>query len=78
MGDLGRGLLALGLALTLAGLALIFWDRLPFAAWLDKFPLGRLPGDITVRRENFSFSFPIVTCLVISAVLSLILALFRR
>lgn len=78
MGDLGRGLLALGLALALAGLALIFWDRLPFGAWLDRFPLGRLPGDITVRRGNFSFSFPIVTCLVISAVLSLILALFRR
>jgi len=78
MGDLGRLLLGLGLALALAGLALLFWDRLPLAAWLDKFPLGRLPGDITIRRENFSFSFPIVTCLIISVVASLLLALFRR
>jgi len=78
MGDLGRLLLGLGLALALVGLALLFWDRLPLAAWLGKFPLGRLPGDITIRRENFSFSFPIVTCLIISVVASLLLALFRR
>ncbi|AQS55214.1 DUF2905 domain-containing protein [Novibacillus thermophilus] len=39
--------------------------------------LGRLPGDIVVEKENFRFYFPIVTCIVISVVLSLILGLFR-
>jgi len=39
---------------------------------------GRLPGDIVIRRDNFTFYFPIVTCLLISAVLSLILWLVNR
>jgi hypothetical protein len=41
-------------------------------------PLGRLPGDITIRRGNSVIYLPIVTCLVISLVLSVILSLFRR
>jgi hypothetical protein len=40
-------------------------------------PLGRLPGDIVVEKENFRFYFPVVTCIVISIVLSLITYLFR-
>ena len=40
-------------------------------------PLGRLPGDIVVERDNFRFYFPIVTCLVISIGLSLLFYLFR-
>jgi hypothetical protein len=40
--------------------------------------LGRLPGDIVVRREGWTLAFPIVTCLILSAVLSLLLWLFRR
>jgi hypothetical protein len=39
---------------------------------------GKLPGDVVVRRENWNFAFPIVTCLVLSLILSLILWLFRR
>ena len=39
---------------------------------------GKLPGDVVVRREHWTFAFPIVTCLVLSLVLSLILWLFRR
>jgi hypothetical protein len=58
-----------GLILLAAGLA---WP------WLRRLPLGRLPGDIHVVREGFSFSFPIVSCLVISVVLSLLLWFFRR
>jgi Protein of unknown function (DUF2905). len=48
--------------------------------WLGgKIPgFGRLPGDIVVKRGNFSFYFPIVTCIVISIVLSLIFSLFGR
>jgi DUF2905 family protein len=40
--------------------------------------LGKLPGDLVVRRGGWTFAFPIVTCLVLSAVLSLLLWLFRR
>jgi hypothetical protein len=39
---------------------------------------GHLPGDITIERERFTFYFPLATCLIISAVLSLVLYLFRR
>ena len=41
-------------------------------------PLGRLPGDITIRRGNASFYFPIVTCLVLSVLFTLLMALLRR
>ena len=40
--------------------------------------LGRLPGDIVVKKENCSFYFPIVTCIVVSVVVSLILMFFRK
>ncbi len=62
-------LIILGLVLLAAGLA---WP------WLRRLPFGRLPGDIHVVREGFGFSFPIVTCLVVSVVVSLLLWLFRR
>jgi hypothetical protein len=62
-------LIITGLILLAAGLA---WP------WLRRLPLGRLPGDIHIVREGFSFSFPIVTCLVISVVVSLLLWFFRR
>ena len=61
-------LLILGLFLVAAA---ILW---PF---LSRY-VGRLPGDVIVRRGNFTLAFPIVTCLVISLVLSLLLWLFRR
>jgi len=41
-------------------------------------PLGRLPGDIVIQRERGSFYFPIVTCIVLSVLLTLVLSLFRR
>ena len=66
---MGRLLIISGLILLIAGLA---WP------YLSRLGLGRLPGDIVVRRENFSFYFPIVTCLVVSALLTLILNLFFR
>lgn len=61
-------LIAGGILLVLAGLA---WP------WLSRY-LGHLPGDVVVRRENFTFVFPIVTCLVISVILSLLLWIFGR
>ncbi len=63
------------LLLIVAGAVLVFAG----VAWplLSRY-LGRLPGDIVVKREGWTFAFPLVTCLVISAVLSLLLWLFRR
>ena len=62
-------LLTLGVSLLLLG---VTWP------WLTKLGLGRLPGDIVIEREGFRFYFPIVTCLLISAVVSLLLWLLRR
>jgi hypothetical protein len=64
-----RFLIILGAALLVAGLG---WP------WLSKLGLGRLPGDIHIEREGFSFHFPIVTCVIVSLVLSLLISLFRK
>jgi Protein of unknown function (DUF2905) len=66
---MSRGLVAAGLVLVVAGLA---WP------WLTRLGLGRLPGDIAIQRGNFSFYFPIVTYLAVSAIVSLILWLLHR
>jgi hypothetical protein len=70
MAELGRTLVVLGTLLVLVGAALLLAPRIPW--------LGRLPGDILIRREHVTFYFPIVTCLVVSGVLTLLLNLFWR
>jgi hypothetical protein len=70
MRDLGRMLAVLGGVIMTVGIAL--WAGLG-TGWL-----GRLPGDIRVERGNTAFYFPIVTCIIISIVLTLLLSLFRR
>jgi hypothetical protein len=67
----GRTLIALGVFLVVLGLLFTIGDKLPLR-------LGRLPGDIYVRGKHTSFYFPIVTCLLLSVVLSLAMWLFRR
>jgi hypothetical protein len=67
--DVSRTLIILGLVLVAAG---FLWP------YLGKMGLGRLPGDIAIEREGFSLYIPIVTSLLISAVLSLLFWLFRR
>ena len=64
-----RALIIFGIALVLIGVA---WP------WISTLGLGRLPGDIRIEAENGGFYFPIVTCLVISAVVSLLLWFLRR
>jgi len=66
---LGRWLIAIGLALVVAGL---LWP------WLGRLGLGRLTGDIVIERGELRLYFPIITCLVVSVVVSLILWLFGR
>jgi hypothetical protein len=46
--------------------------------WLSKLPFGRLPGDIHIVRDGFSFHFPLATCIVISLVATVLIWLFRR
>jgi uncharacterized protein YybS (DUF2232 family) len=70
MNDLGKYLFILGLVLAAVGLLL--W------AGVGKGWLGRLPGDIHYTRGNFSFHFPLVTCLLLSLLLTLLLWLFRK
>jgi hypothetical protein len=70
MRELGRILAILGGVIALVGIAL--WAGFG-ASWL-----GRLPGDIRIERGNSVFYFPIVTCIIVSIVLTLILSLFRR
>jgi hypothetical protein len=64
-----RSLIWLGLAIVAVGL---LWP------WIRRLGLGRLPGDIRIQTEHGVFYFPIVTCLVLSIVFSLVLWLFRR
>lgn len=64
-------LIGLGVLLILVGIFVSLSPRLPFR-------LGRLPGDILIRGKNGSFYFPVVTCLILSVVLSLLLRLLRR
>ncbi len=70
MSGLGRSLIITGLILVVAGVVITLSPRIPW--------LGKLPGDIHVQRENFSFFFPLTTCILLSALLSLILWLLRR
>jgi uncharacterized membrane-anchored protein len=64
-----RLLVALGLLLVAAGL---LWP------WLAKLPWGRLPGDISIERQGFSFHFPLMTSLIVSVVVSLLVWWFWR
>ena len=68
--QLGRILILLGGVLLALGLCLTLFGRLPL--------LGRLPGDFVYRRGNFSFYFPLATSLLISVLLTLLLALVRK
>ncbi|HLH52654.1 MAG TPA: DUF2905 domain-containing protein [Verrucomicrobiae bacterium] len=70
MNDLGKFLVISGLLLTAAG-ALV-WSGFG-RAWL-----GRLPGDIHYSRGNFNFYFPIVTCFLVSVLLTVLMWLFRK
>jgi hypothetical protein len=64
-----KWLIIVGLILVAAGL---LWPL------MSKLGLGRLPGDIVVRRDGFSLYFPLMTCLVISVVVSIVIWIFRR
>ena len=68
--DLGRGLIGLGLVLVVVGVVLTLAPRMPW--------LGRLPGDLSYEGERVRVYLPLASSLLVSAVLSLLLYLFRR
>jgi hypothetical protein len=70
MRELGKFVVIIGVVVTLVGL--LMWSGL-MPKWL-----GRLPGDIRIERDNSAFYFPIVTCIILSVLLSLLLSIFRR
>ena len=70
MANPGKALLFAGLLIAAVGGLLLLSSKI---GWI-----GRLPGDITIRRENFTFHFPLATCLLVSAILSLLFWLFRK
>jgi uncharacterized protein HemY len=66
----GKSLIFFGLLLAALGVLFTLGARLPW--------LGRLPGDIYINRGNFTFYFPLTTCIVLSLIITLVLYLFRR
>jgi len=70
MQDLGRSIVVLGLVIAAVGALLMLGPRMPW--------LGHLPGDVHVERPGLSMHFPLVTCLVVSAVATIVLNLFFR
>jgi len=68
--DLGKVLIGFGLLIVLLGVVLLVAGRVPW--------LGRLPGDIYVRRGNWAFYFPLATSLIVSALLTLVFWILNR
>ena len=70
LGPLGKMLILLGVFIILIGVLLVIGEKIPW--------IGRLPGDIIIRKKNFTFYFPIVTSILISIFLTLLFTLFRK
>jgi hypothetical protein len=69
-GALGKMLILLGVFIILMGLLLLLGEKIPW--------IGRLPGDIIIRKKNFTFYFPLATSILISIILTLLFTLFRK
>jgi hypothetical protein len=70
MGEIAKVMIFIGAVLIAVGLVILFFPRLPF--------VGKLPGDILVKKEHFTFYFPLATSIVISIIISLILYLINK
>ncbi|MBM4158979.1 MAG: DUF2905 domain-containing protein [Ignavibacteria bacterium] len=67
---IGKMLILFGLILFVLGVIFYFFEKIPF--------IGKLPGDIYIKKENFVFYFPVVTSIILSIILTLILYIFRK
>jgi uncharacterized protein HemY len=70
MAGFGKTLILFGIILVVVGVIFSLAGKIPW--------LGHLPGDIYIQRERYSIYFPLTTCLLVSAIISLVLYLFRR
>jgi len=70
MTEMARTFIAVGVVLIIVGIGIQFLGKIP--------GLGKLPGDILIKKENFTFYFPLATCLLVSIVLSLIFFLWHQ
>jgi len=70
MAALGKMLIILGIVAAAIGVVLVLSQRIPY--------IGRLPGDIYVKKDSFTFYFPFTTCIIVSILLTLIFWIFRR
>jgi hypothetical protein len=69
--NLGKMLIIIGIILIIAGAIFLFFKKIPFG-------LGRLPGDIIIKKNNFSFYFPLTTSIIISVAVSVILYIVSK
>ncbi|HVN96658.1 MAG TPA: DUF2905 domain-containing protein [Syntrophorhabdaceae bacterium] len=67
---MGKMLIFAGVVLIAMGLAFMFADKIPF--------LGRLPGDIYIKKERFSFYFPITTSIILSIIFTILFSIFKK
>jgi len=67
---IGKTLIIIGLVITAVGIVLVFIPKVPW--------LGKLPGDIAIKKDHFQFYFPITTCIIVSIILTVLLYLFRK
>jgi hypothetical protein len=65
MGDLGKNIIVIGIVLVIVGIFLTVAGKIP--------GVGKLPGDIFIKKENFSFYFPLTTCILLSVILSAVM-----
>jgi hypothetical protein len=70
MKDMGKFIILAGIVLIIIGCIMYFSKSIPF--------LGRLPGDINIKKENYSIHFPIATSIIISIIISLILFIISK
>ncbi len=68
--DMGKMLLIFGIFMVIVGLFLIFGSKVPF--------IGKLPGDIVIKKGNFTFYFPLATSLLLSVILTILFSIFRK
>ena len=70
MGDLGKSIIFIGIVLIIVGILMTVAGKVPC--------VGKLPGDIFIKKENFSFYFPLTTCILLSVILSAIMYLLGK
>ncbi len=70
MPSMGKMFIILGVVLVVVGLAFTYGPKIPW--------LGKLPGDISIKKDNFSFYFPITTSIIISIILTILFSIFRK